>query len=52
MRRLVEHMGQRSGKTAEDFETLVLEWVRARPAEPTIYGSLLERFRRLYSPRG
>ena len=52
MRRLVEHMGQRSEKAVEDFETLVLEWVRAQPAEPRIYGSLLERFRRLHSPTG
>lgn len=52
MRRLVERMGQRSEKAAENFETLVLEWVRALPGEPTNYESLLERFRRLHLPPG
>jgi hypothetical protein len=52
MRRLIERMGQRSETAADNFETLALEWVRAQSAEPTIYESLLERFRRVHSPPG
>ena len=52
MRRLIERMGQRSETAADTFEALALEWVRARSAEPTIYESLLERFRRSHSPPG
>ena len=52
MRRLIERMGQRSETAADNFETLALEWVRAQSAEPAIYESLLERFRRVHSPPG
>jgi hypothetical protein len=52
MRRLVERMGQRSEAAEDDFESLVLEWVRAGAVAPPTYDSLLERFRRPRLPRG
>ena len=51
MRRLVERMGQRSEAAGDDFESLVLEWVRAGGVAPPTYESLLERFRRPHLPR-
>jgi hypothetical protein len=52
MHRLVKRMGQRSEAAEDDFESLVLEWVRAGGVAPPIYESLLERFRRVRLPRG
>jgi hypothetical protein len=53
MRRLVERMGQRSEAAQDDFESLVLEWVRAGGGvAPPTYESLLGRFRRPGLPRG
>jgi Domain of Unknown Function (DUF349) len=47
MRRLVERMGQQSEAAQDDFESLMLEWVRARSGvAPRTYDSLLERIRR------
>jgi Domain of Unknown Function (DUF349) len=53
MRRLVERMGQRSETAQDDFESLLLEWVRAGGGvAPVTYESLLERFRSRRLPRG
>jgi hypothetical protein len=53
MRRLVEHMGQRGEAAQDNFESLLLEWVRAGGGvAPPTYESLLERFRRPGLPRG
>jgi len=51
MRRLVERMGRRSEAGPDDFESLALAWVRTASPGPTVYESLLERFRRL-NPAG
>ena len=46
LQRLVQVMGRREEATAEDWESLALEWVGVGPVSPAIYEPLLARFRR------
>jgi hypothetical protein len=51
VKRLVQHMGQRSDATADEADTLALEWARVGPVAPGQHETLLSRFLRC-RPRG
>jgi hypothetical protein len=44
MKLLVERMGQARESSADEAESLKLEWIRTGPVSPTAYESLLSRF--------